>query len=164
MPISQMLLPEIDRETSILRKLLERVPDDKLTWKPHDRSMTLGRLASHCAELPGMAIGTVKLDKLEFSGDRKPYEAASAVELVETLDKNVAGTKEALAGASDEHLMQPWSLILNGNALFTMPRAAVLRAIVINHMIHHRGQLSVYLRMLDVKIPSIYGPSADEMS
>jgi len=164
MPISQMLLPEIDHEITVTRKLLERVPDDKLTWKPHDRSMTLGRLASHVAELPGMAIGTVKLDKLEFTAETKPFSAASTAALLEALDKNAAGAKEAIGTASDEHLMQPWSLVYMGNTLFTMPRAAVLRNVVMNHMIHHRGQLSVYLRMLDVKIPSMYGPSADEQA
>jgi uncharacterized damage-inducible protein DinB len=162
MTISQMLLPEFDQEMSSTRKILERVPEDKFGWKPHERSMSLGRLASHIAELPNWAVETINRDKLEFTPGVKPYLATSSAELLEGLDAKIIVARAAIEGASDEHLMQPWSLIYGGHVVFTMPRANVLRSVVMNHLIHHRGQLSVYLRLNDVAIPGMYGPSADD--
>jgi len=161
MTISEMFLPEFDQEMANTRKILECVPEDKFTWKPHEKSMTLGRLASHVAEMPNWAVLTINQDKLELTPGTKPFLAGSKAELVEALDKNVAEARQAITGASDEHLAKTWSLIYGGNTVFSLPRAAVLRGMVMSHIIHHRGQLSVYLRLNNVAIPGMYGPSAD---
>ena|ERR1041385_3208958 len=161
MKISEMLLPEFDHEMENTRKILDCVPEDKFAWKPHAKSMTLGRLASHVAEMPQWSLFTINQDKLELTPDMKPFNAATKAELMGTLDKNAAAAREAIAGASDEHLGKIWTLIYAGQPVFAMPRAAVLRSMVMSHMIHHRGQLSVYLRLNDVPIPGMYGPSAD---
>jgi uncharacterized damage-inducible protein DinB len=141
MTMSQALLPEFDNEMKMTRKALERVPDDKFDWKPHAKSMALGRLAGHLAEL--VSFGSA--------------------EVLEAFDKNVAATHEVIAGATDDHLRRPWQLIYGGKKLFEAPKIAALRGMALNHIIHHRGQLTVYLRLNDVAVPSIYGPSADEM-
>jgi len=161
MKISEMLLPEFDQEMASTRKILDCVPEDKFAWKPHTKSMTLGRLASHVAEMPQWSLFTINQDKLELTPDMKPFNAATKAELMGALDKNAAAAREAIAGASDEHLGKIWTLIYAGQPVFAMPRAAVLRSMVMSHMIHHRGQLSVYLRLNDVPIPGMYGPSAD---
>jgi uncharacterized damage-inducible protein DinB len=161
MTISEMLLPELDQEMANARKILDCVPEDKFNWKPHPKSMTLGRLASHVAEMPQWALFTIQQDQLELTPGMKPFNAETKAELLETLDKNTAAAREALAGVSDEDLGKIWKLIYAGNPMFAMPRTAVLRSMVFSHMIHHRGQLSVYLRLLDVPIPGMYGPSAD---
>ena len=162
MTISQMLLPEFDQEMASTRKILECVPEDKFTWKPHEKSMTLGRLASHVAEMPQWTQATINEEKLELTPGMKPFNAATRDELLTSLDQNTAAAREAIQGASDEHLGKTWSLIYGGQTIFSMPRAAVLRNMVMSHMIHHRGQLSVYLRLLEVPIPGMYGPSADQ--
>ena len=161
MTISETLLPEFDQEMANTRKILDRVPEDKFTWKPHEKSMTLGRLSSHVAEMPQWILSTIKEEKLELTPGMKPFNASTKTELMEALDKNNAAAREAIAGATDEHLAKVWRLIYGGQEVFAMPRAAVLRSMVMSHMIHHRGQLSVYLRLLDVPIPGMYGPSAD---
>jgi uncharacterized damage-inducible protein DinB len=161
MTISEMLLPEFDQEMANTRKIVDCVPEGKFAWKPHEKSMTLGRLASHVAEMPQWSIFTINQDKLELTPGTKPFNAATKAELMEALDKNAAAAREAIAGASDEHLGKTWALIYGGQTIFEMPRAAVLRSMVMSHMIHHRGQLSVYLRLIDVPIPGMYGPSAD---
>jgi uncharacterized damage-inducible protein DinB len=162
MAICEAFLPELDQEVESTRKLLACVPDDKLGWKPHEKSMSLGRLAGHVVEMVGWGADTINHDKLEFSGsDYKPFDPSSNAELLAQLDKNAQASRTAIAGASDQALMQPWSLIFDGHTVLTMPRAVVLRSVVFNHVIHHRGQLSVYLRLLDVPIPGMYGPSAD---
>jgi uncharacterized damage-inducible protein DinB len=161
MTISEMLLPEFDQEMANTRKILDCVPEGKFSWKPHEKSMTLGRLASHVAEMPNWAVFTINQEKLELTPDMKPFNATSKTELMETLDKNSAAARQAIAGATDEHLGKVWTLIYGGQTVLEMPRAAVLRTIVMSHMIHHRGQLSVYLRLNDVPIPGMYGPSAD---
>ena len=163
MSISQALLPEFDHEMANTRKTLERLPEDKLAWKPHEKSMTLGRLAGHVAELPSFGTTTIQTDSLNLSaGAYKPLVASSRQQALDAFDKTAAEARAAIAGASDEHLMKPWSLEFGGKTLFTMPRAAVLRSMMLNHLIHHRAQLGVYLRLNDVAVPSIYGPSADE--
>ena len=162
MTISEMFLPEFDMEMASTRKILDCVPEDKFTWKPHEKSFTLGRLASHVAEMPSWMVYTINQDKLELTPGQKPFNAQTKAELFEALETNTASAREALAGASDEHLGKTWSLIYGGQTVFSMPRVAVLRNMVMSHMIHHRGQLSVYLRLLDVPIPGMYGPSADQ--
>ncbi len=162
MSISQMLLPEFDREMVNTRKLLSCVPEDKFSWQPHAKSMTLGRLASHIAELPNWAVETINRETLELQRGMKPWLATSQAELLERFDQNVNEAHAAIAGASDADLAVDWSLIFGGHKVMTMPRVAVLRSVVMNHLIHHRAQLGVYLRLNDVAIPGMYGPSADE--
>ena len=165
MALSKALLPEFDQEMANTRKTLERIPEDKLAWKPHEKSMPLGRLAGHVAELPGFATTTIEKDSLNLSmGEFKPLIATSRQQVLDAFDKKVAEARAAIAGASDEHMMKPWSLEFNGKTVFTMPRVAVLRSMMLNHIIHHRAQLGVYLRLNNVPVPAIYGPSADEDS
>jgi uncharacterized damage-inducible protein DinB len=163
MSIAQTLLPEFDAEMATTRRCLERVPEDRLDYKPDPRSMSLGRLAGHVAEMPGWGSVTVNTDQLDFAkGEHQPIEMTSRAQILAAFDKIVADSRAALAGASDEHLMGPWSLKNGDTTLMTMPRIGVIRVFVMNHTIHHRGQLSVYLRSVGAKVPSIYGPSADE--
>jgi uncharacterized damage-inducible protein DinB len=164
MTMSQALLPEFDNEMKLTRKALERVPDDKFDWKPHEKSMSLGRLAGHLAELPGFATAMILTESMNF--DKGEYKAAvvtNRAEVLEVFDKNVAAAHEAIAGATDDHLRQNWQVIYKEKKLFDASRAVGLRSMAMNHIIHHRGQLTVYLRLNDVAVPSIYGPSADEM-
>ena len=163
MKIGDALLPEFDQEMASTRKTLERIPEDKLAWKPHERSMTLGRLAGHVAELVGfgpMVIGTDSIDL--GSGQYKPLIPSSRQQVLEAFDRNVAGARAVIAVATDDQYMQPWSLLFNGKTIFSAPRVGALRGMMLNHIIHHRAQLGVYLRLNDVPVPSIYGPSADE--
>lgn len=162
MSISEVLLPEFDQEMANTRKLLECVPEDRPAWKPHEKSMSLGRLAGHVAELPGWAANTIRLSVLKITPPFQAYTMGSRKELLEAFDKNAAEAREAIAGASDAHLGETWSLQFGGKTVLQMPRAAVLRSVVMNHLIHHRAQLGVYLRLNDVAIPGMYGPSADE--
>jgi uncharacterized damage-inducible protein DinB len=166
MPISQMILPEFDHEMANTRKTLERVPDDKLAWKPHERSFSLGGLATHLANIPSWTSHTFDRDELDIAPPGEPpfrlTEVKSHDELLAAFDKNVASARAALEKASDENWQGKWSLLNCGNKIFTLPRTAVMRGFVMNHLIHHRAQLGVYLRLLDVPVPSIYGPSADE--
>lgn len=163
MSLAQSLLPEFDQEMATTRRCLERVPEDKLSYQPDPKSMTLARLAGHVAEMPGWGAVTVNTPALDFAkGDYKPTEMTSRTQILAAFDKIVAESRAAIAGASDEHLMQPWSLKQGDTVLFTLPRIGVLRSMVLNHTIHHRGQLSVYLRLTGAKVPSLYGPSADE--
>lgn len=160
--ISQMILPEFDQEMASTRKLLACLPEDKLDYKPHEKSMALGRLAGHVAEMPGWLEPTANSDKLEIPADYKPNVATSREQLLSFFDNNVVKGRAALAGMSDEEFSKPWSLIFRGQVAFTMPKGAVIRNVVMNHMIHHRAQLGVYFRLNDVKIPGMYGPSADD--
>jgi uncharacterized damage-inducible protein DinB len=166
MSISESLLPEFDQEMANTRKTLERIPDDKLAWKPHEKSYTMGALATHIATIPGWAQPTIEQDDLDLAPPgAPPYQVLpinSRQEALEKFDTNVAAARAAIAGASDEHLSRPWSLLAGGQTIFTMPRTAVLRGFILSHIIHHRAQLGVYLRINDVPVPSIYGPSADE--
>lgn len=161
MTISETLLPEFDQEMANTRAMLERVPEDKFGWKPHEKSMTMGRLASHVAEMPNWAVFAIKQDKLEMTPGQKPFLADSKSELMDALSSNVAAAREAIASASDADLAQTWTLLYGGQPVFSAPRATVLRTVVMNHIIHHRAQLSVYLRLNDVPVPGMYGPSAD---
>jgi uncharacterized damage-inducible protein DinB len=166
MKISETLLPEFDMEMANTRKTLERVPDDKLDWTPHEKSMTMRALASHLSNLASWPVFVIERDSLDVSpvgeDSLRTPPVNSAQEAVAEFDKNVAAARAAIAGASDEDLLKPWSLVTGGKNIFTMPRIATLRGMVMNHTIHHRAQLGVYLRLNDVPVPSIYGPSADE--
>jgi len=162
MPIVDALLPEFDHEMSTTRKVLERVPEDKFDWKPHQKSFALGALATHVATIPMWGEMTMMKSEIDLGGSGPPQAMASKADLLAAFDKNAAGTRAALAGKTDQELMAPWSLKSSGRTIFTMPKAVVWRSFVMNHVIHHRAQLAVYLRLLDVPVPSIYGPSADE--
>jgi uncharacterized damage-inducible protein DinB len=164
MAISASLIPEFDHEMATARTVIERVPEDKFGFKPHERSMTAGHLASHIAELPNFATAGITQDSMDFATDYKPLKATSRAELLAAFDTSVAGARAAIAGASDETLFSNWSLKNGDKTLMTMPKIAVVRTFMLNHLIHHRGQLSVYLREMNVPVPSIYGPSADEGS
>ena len=163
MTIGQSILPEFDAEMATTRRVLERVPENKLDYKPDPKSMSLGRLAGHVAEMPSWGSVTMDRDALDFSkGEFQPMEMTSRKQVLEAFDKIVADSRAALADATDERMMGNWSLKNGDTVLLTMPRVAVIRTFVMNHTIHHRGQLSVYLRLIGEKVPSIYGPSADE--
>jgi uncharacterized damage-inducible protein DinB len=162
MSISEMLLPEFDEEMKNTRKLLERCPDGKFDYQPHAKSMTLGRLATHVAELPSWATMTLEVEVLELPSDFKPNIAANRAELLALFDKNVKEARAKIAAAADEQWSKMWTLKAGGNVIMSMPRAAVMRSVVMNHLIHHRAQLGVFLRLNDVAIPGMYGPSADE--
>lgn len=164
MPLNQTVLPEFDHEMANTRKSLERVPEDKSGWKPHEKSTTMGGLATHLATINGWADAIVGQDSFDVKNAPAPPQVKSRAELLGVFDKNVASARKAIAGATDEQLMKPWSLLNGGKAIFTMPRIAVLRSFILNHTIHHRAQLGVYLRLNNVPVPAIYGPSADEGS
>jgi uncharacterized damage-inducible protein DinB len=164
MSLAQSLLPEIDEEMANTRKLLERVPEDKPEWGPHAKSMKLSRLAQHVAETPSWGARAIDQDSVDvgtFDPARVAHMTTRAA-LLDTFDRNVAALRAALEKASDEALTQPWTLLFKGKAMFSLPRIAVIRKFGISHMIHHRAQLGVYLRLLDVPVPGLYGPSADD--
>ncbi len=167
MAIKDSMVPEFDYEMAITRKLLERIPEQHADWKPHPRSMSLGQLGAHLAQLPMWGLITMKETELDMNPPDGPVYAlpdySSTAANLQVFDENVKSAREALAG-SDQDYMVPWTLKSAGETLFTLPRVAVVRTWVINHVIHHRGQLAVYLRLQDVPVPSIYGPSADEMA
>jgi uncharacterized damage-inducible protein DinB len=162
MPLAQAILPEFDQEMVKTRKTLERVPDGKFAWKPHQKSMTLGGLANHLATINHWAEAIVGQNSFDISNAPPPVELKSRQEVLDAFDKNTASARKAIAGATDEQFMKPWSLLKGGQPIFTMPRIGVLRSMILNHGIHHRAQLGVYLRLNDIPVPSIYGPSADE--
>jgi uncharacterized damage-inducible protein DinB len=166
MAIKESILPEFDHEMATTRKLLERVPEAKADWQPHPKSMTLGKLSIHLATLPQWVMTTMKQTELDMNppgGEpMKQAEFESTAVTLATFDAKVREARETIAAAEDKDFMVPWAFKNNGRQIFSMPRVAVLRSFVVNHIIHHRGQLSVYLRLHDVPIPSIYGPTADE--
>jgi len=166
MTISDSLLPEFDHEMANTRKSLERVPEDKLDWKPHPKSHTMRWLAGHVANIPSWVVMAIQRDSIDIAPagaepSRTP-EPDSRAALLEMFAKNVAEARAAIAGAADEHLLKSWTLLAAGKEVLTLPRVAVLRSFVMNHLIHHRAQLGVYLRLNDVPVPALYGPSADE--
>ena len=168
MRISDMLLTEFDHEMANTRKTLERVPDDKFDWTPHAKSTTMGGLATHLANIPTWAVHALKKDSIDLApvgeAPLRAEPARSRHEVLERFDKAVADARAAINEASDEVMQQPWSLLAGGKTIMTLPRAGVLRGFVMNHNIHHRAQLGVYLRLNDIPVPSIYGPSADEVA
>ena len=163
MPFSQNLLPEFDEEMKNTRKLLECVPDGKFDYQPHPKSMTLGRLASHVAELPSWTGFTLDLEVLDLTPDFKPHIAKTRAELLEMFDKGVTEARGKIATAKDEDWDVLWTFKYQGKTIMSMPRAMVMRSTIMNHLIHHRSQLGVFLRLNNVEIPGMYGPSADEM-
>jgi uncharacterized damage-inducible protein DinB len=162
MAMSEALLPEFDHEMTTTRKVLERVPEDRFAWKPHDKSFSMRDLAQHVATIPMWGQMTISRPEIDLGGFPPMAPVESRAALLKLFDDHVAGTRAALAGVSDGELMAPWSLKQNGQTVFTMPKAAVWRSFVMNHVIHHRAQLALYLRLNDVPVPSMYGPSADE--
>jgi len=160
MNIAETLLPEFDQEMKTTRRLLERVPTEKGKWKPHEKSFSIGHLAQLVSSMPGWITNTLTSDKLDLAQAAKySYEKTEA--LLEKFDKNVREAREAIVASTDSDFDKPWSLTMGEKVLITAPRGATTRQ-HINHLVHHRGQLSVYLRLLDVPVPSIYGPTADE--
>ena len=155
------LVQEFESEAKTTRRVLERVPSDKLTWTPHAKSMSLGRLAMHLATAPGAISGWPLADQFEFKGDPAPVPTCTD-DIISAHDSGVERVKENLQKIGDAGLGASWTGSAGGKTLMTMPKAALLRALLMNHTYHHRGQLSVYLRLLDVPVPPIYGPSADE--
>ena len=162
MSIAQSLLPEFDQEMANTRKMLERIPEDKFSYKPDPKSMTMGRLAAHVAEMASWGTMTMGGDSLDLSGPFTPFNPANRQELLDGFDKYIVSARAAIAAGTDDEFMKPWSLKMGDKVLFTMPRASVIRSMVMNHMIHHRAQLSVYYRLNGVPVPGMYGPSADE--
>ncbi len=164
MSISDAFVAELQQEAKATRKCLERIPAEKFDWKPHEKSFTFGRLATHIAEMLGWAKDTIEKSEMDFAagGDYKPFEAKTSAELVEFFDKNLSEATEVIRNATDETMLENWKLRNGEQIFFDMPRTQVLRGMVFNHMINHRGQLSVYLRLNDIPVPELYGPSADE--
>ena len=163
MSIAQSLLAEFDQEMANTRRTLERLPEDKLDWQPDPKSMSMARLAAHVAEMPSWASLTLQTDELDFAaGGYTPAVAKSRDHLLQLADENAKAAREAIATATDADFMKPWTLRSGSQIFFTMPKIAVIRSMVMNHIIHHRGQLTVYYRMNAVPVPALYGPSADE--
>lgn len=162
MSLSKMLLPEFDQEMAKTRTVLERTPDDRFSWKPHEKSFSFMEMANHLARLPGWGAATLGTDSMDLDHFVPPPPAQTREGVLASFDQNVSGFRRALEGAGDEALMKPWTLLQGGRELFTMPRLAVLRSLILNHIVHHRGQFTVYLRLNDLPVPALYGPSADE--
>ncbi len=161
--ISSALIAEMQQEADVARKCLERVPADKFGWTPHEKSMAFGKLAVHIAEMFSWTAVTLQQSELDFAKfDYKPPEPSTNEELLEFFDKNVAEAMDVLRNTADETYMEDWTMRNGEQVYFTMPKITTMRSFVLNHIIHHRGQLSVYLRLNDIAVPSIYGPSADE--
>lgn len=163
MTMTDALIAELKAEAATTRKLLALVPVDRNDWKPHEKSMKLGNLAAHVAELAGWVTMILTTDELDFAQKPyKPFIAEKEGELVAQFDKTIEGAIAALQSTSAEEFGKNWTLRSGDHMIFTMPKAVVLRSFAFSHMYHHRGQLSVYLRLLDIPIPGMYGPSADE--
>jgi len=166
MTIGQMMLGEFDQEMQNTRKVLERCPDEKWNWKPHEKSGTLGWLAGHVGTVPewiAMTINTAELDYAPVDGPSyQPPKIENRAQLLAAFDKASAEARAALAKVSDADIMKGWKLLAGGQEIFTMPRVACIRGMCLNHLIHHRAQLTVYFRLIGVPVPGLYGPSADE--
>ena len=168
MGIAESILPEFDREAATTRSLLERVPEAYGAWKPHPKSRSLGELAMHIATIPIWASRTLErreFDTNPIDGERPATPAfESSLKLLQMYDANVAAARALVVRASDGEFMGQWTLKSGGKSIYSMPRVSVFRSFVLNHAVHHRGQLSVYLRLLDVRLPNVYGPTADTSS
>jgi len=163
MTIAGTLLQELEQEAQTTRRLLERVPDSRTSWRPHEKSWTLGELAMHVAVVPGgVAAFAAQPSPVQAPQFPDPLPAPNNAELLRTFDESIGKAKTILAGMNDAAATETWRMVAGEREVMAMPRAAFLRAIMLNHWYHHRGQLSVYLRFLGVPLPSIYGPTADE--
>lgn len=160
MSVAESILPEFDLEMATTRKVLERIPTDKGPWKPHPKSFSIGHLAQLVATMPGWLTQTVLDTEIDLAA-ATGYSYQKTEDLVKAFDKHVGEARKAIASARDETFTVPWSLKHGKHVIFTLPRGAVVRQ-TISHLVHHRGQLTVYLRLLDIPVPSIYGPTADE--
>lgn len=163
MSLIEPVVKELRQEATVTRKLLERVPEEHFDWKPHEKSMTLRELASHLADIPKWAEVVADQDRFEIDPSQyQPFSARSREHLLQHFETCLENAARKMEGKSDQHMLAMWSLVADGKVYFEMPRIAVLRSMILSHAIHHRGQLSVYLRLRDVPVPAIYGPSADE--
>ncbi len=162
MALTDALLPEFDHEMTVTRTLLDRVPDGVFDWKPHPKSMSLGQLAQHVATMPLWGLVTLTQPSFDLAANPPLAPCTTRADVLRLFDTHVAQARAALVGISDAALLTPWSLQQGGHTIFSMPKAGVWRTFVLSHLIHHRGQLSVYLRMHDVPLPAMYGPTADE--
>ena len=163
MKLIDSLITEFEHEAQTTRKHLEQLPDDKLDWRPHEKSFTAAGLAGHITEMFGWTDAIFNQDGIDFDPKTyKPYQPASVADLLKTFDENVAKGKQALAAATEDTLDQPWSMKVMGRVMFERTKAVTFRDVTLSHVIHHRGQFSVYLRLLGVAVPGSYGPSADE--
>jgi uncharacterized damage-inducible protein DinB len=166
MTIGQSMLTEFDEEMKNTRKVLERVPDEKWNWKPHEKSGTMGWLAGHVGTVPEwitMTINTRELDYAPVDGPSyQPPKIENRAQLLAAFDKGSAEARAALANVSDEEIVKGWKLLAGGQEIFTLPRVACIRSMCMNHLIHHRAQLTIYFRLVGVPVPGLYGPSADE--
>lgn len=159
---ARLAFGDFDNELNSTRKLLERVPEDKLSWQPHEKSATLGVLADHVARLSWFVEIAVRQDEYDLAGWQRPPAPTSTKQILQTFEERAAAAQAALGELKAERLLDPWSLRAGERVFFTIPRVAVVRTFAISHMIHHRAQLTVYLRLLNVPVPGLYGPSADE--
>jgi uncharacterized damage-inducible protein DinB len=162
MGMTDAFVQEIDSEGATTRRVLERVPSDQLAWKPHAKSMSLGELALHVASIPGFIASWAVDDSFNFGTAHRPPAPTSTDDVLKAHDAGLAQAKQILTTLGDAGLQRNWQAKMNDATMFSMPKVALVRSILMNHCYHHRGQLSVYLRLLDVSVPSIYGPSADE--
>ncbi len=166
MPYSDLLIAEFDEEMAATRRMLERVPDGKAGWQPHQRSMTLGRLATHVAEVPAWTVRSLTLGEFDISPPGappfQPRTLATTAEVLAVFDKNVVDGRRALAAAKDAEFSRPWTFKRGGQVIWTKSKHEVYRRMALNHMVHHRAQLGVYLRLQELPVPGMYGPSADE--
>lgn len=162
--LSQSFIPEIKHEAGSTKRMLERVPADKFDWKPHPKSMSLGRLAAHVAELPGFLNSILTMDEFDFTkGHYKPEAPQTPEELLSVFQQKIDQVIQTLEATSDEHMQANFTLRSGDHVIASLPRKIAVRSMALNHIIHHRGQVAVYLRLLDIPVPGLYGPSADEM-
>jgi uncharacterized damage-inducible protein DinB len=161
MRIIDPIIAELEQESQTTKRVLDRVPEGKLSWKPHAKSFSLGQLALHVAAIPAAIARLASVDNFEFGPFDRP-EPKTRKEILDTFSESLAGAKQSLNQMDDGRVMSTWNGTRNGKVVLSMPRIGVLRAIMLNHLYHHRGQLVIYLRLLDVPLPSVYGPTADE--
>ena len=162
MSIADALLAELEQEARTTRRVLERIPQEHLSWRPHPKSMSLGQLALHIAQVPGSVAELAMQDTVPAPPSFVQAEVATAAELVPALTASIDKAKQLVGRLDDAAMAATWRLMNDGREILAMPRVALLRAIMLNHWYHHRGQLLVYLRLLDLPVPSVYGPTADE--
>ncbi|MGI4021781.1 MAG: DinB family protein [Janthinobacterium lividum] len=162
MALNEAFIQELKQESASTEKVFERIPDEKLSWKPHEKSMSFGQLANHISQLTSWIIAVIETESMDFASSEQPKPAKTQAELIENHKIYTEKALSALEKASDEILLANWKLSNGEYVIFDMPRINVLRSILMNHLIHHRGQLTVYLRMNDIPVPGLYGPSADE--